>query len=191
MVMVWVVVMAGPALATGIAFGIGGFYFQPVEKAFDDIYGTGRGINAEGIIRLWKNLDFWVGAGYYTQKGKLTFTKEETTVKILPVKAGLRLRLPVSVLNFYISGGLGHFIFDEENLIGRVQETKMGYMGKLGCYVKIVKGLYIDCHFQYSHCSIKPLEIEADIGGMSLGLGIGYDFGLGEKEEKWVWREVK
>lgn len=187
---VLVLLAVGQAEASGFAIGISGFYFRPTEQAFERIYGSGSGIGAEAVVRLWKNLDLWVGGDYFQKNGELTFTGEKTTVRIFPVKAGLRLRLPAGRLTFHAGAGLGYFFFEEENPIGRVTERKIGFLAKVGCYIKIVKGLYVDGYFQYTHCSIRPLDMEADIGGMSLGLGIGYDFGLEKKEEEWEWEEV-
>jgi opacity protein-like surface antigen len=190
---IWVLLIltAGSAAGQGAAIGIHGLYFQPAEQAFKDIYGPGTAFGAGGFIGLGKHLDLWVSGDYFQKQGELTFSKKETTVRIIPIAAGLRLRIPVSRINLYISGGAGYFLFKEENLIGTVTDSKIGYLGKAGCYIKIIRGLYMDGHFQYSHCSIQPLEVKADIGGLSFGIGIGYDFGLGEKEEKWEWREVK
>ena len=186
-----VVLTAGQAGASGFAIGISGFYFIPVDQAFKRVYGPGPGIEAVGIIRLWRNLDLWVGADYFQKRGELTFTGEETTVRVFPVKAGLRFRIPAGRFNFHAGAGLGYFFFEEKNPIGRVTEKKIGFLAKAGCYIKIVKGLYVDGYFQYSYCSIRPLDMEADIGGMSLGLGIGYDFGLEKKEDEWKWEEVR
>lgn len=168
-----------------------GLYFQPAEQAFKDIYGAGAAFGAEGFIGLGKRLDLWISGDYFQKEGELTFSKKETTVRIIPLAAGLRLRVPVDRFNFYVSGGLGYFLFKEENIIGTVKESKLGYLGKAGVYVKMIKGWYLDGHVQYAHCTIQPLDIKAGIGGMSIGVGIGYDFGLGEKAEMWKWREVK
>jgi len=182
----------GRAWASGLAVGVNGFYFRPTGQAFEQVYGSGSGIGAEAFIRLWKNLDLWIGADYFEKKGELTFTREKTTVRILPLKAGLRLRLPAGRLTFHAGAALGYFFFEEKNPIGEAEEAKMGFLGKAGCSVRIVKGLYVDGWFRYTHCSIRPFEVEADIGGMSLGLGIGYDFGLEKKkEEDWKWEEVR
>lgn len=58
---VLVLLAVGQAEASGLAIGIHGFYFRPTEQAFERIYGSGSGIGAEAVVRLWKNLDFWVG----------------------------------------------------------------------------------------------------------------------------------
>ena len=190
---VWVLalLMAGSAWAQGAAFEVRGLYFWPVEQTFQDVYGAGVQFGGQIFIGLGKHWDIWASGDYYRKKGELTFSKEETTVRIIPVAAGLRYRIPVNRCHFYISGGAGYFLFKEENIIGTVKDSKIGYLGKAGCFVKVFKGLYLDAHFQYAHCSIQPLEIKTNISGLSFGVGIGYDFGLGETEEKWIWKEVK
>lgn len=190
---VWILGMltAGLVWAQGAALEVRGLFFRPVEKTFQKVYGSGVQVGGQGFIGLGKSIDIWVSGDYYHKKGELTYSKEETTVRIIPIAAGLRVRIPQDPFHFYVSGGVGYFLFKEENIIGTVTASKIGYVGKAGGFVKVFKGLYIDGHLQYTHCSIQPLEVRAQIGGLSFGIGIGYDFGLGEKEEKWIWKEVE
>ena len=61
-----------------------------IEKAFRDIYGEGIMYGGEVNIRVWKALEVWFGASYFYKKGELTFTKEETKLKIVPIGAGIK-----------------------------------------------------------------------------------------------------
>jgi opacity protein-like surface antigen len=185
-----VILAVGFAGAQGVAIGVKGLYFTPAEQSFKDIYGSGPAYGLEANFGLTKNLDLWIGADYYQKKGELTFSKMETDVRILPVTAGLRYRIPAGPVRFYAGAGLGYFLFREENLIGKVDVRKLGFLGKAGAYVRVFQGLYIDAHLRYSYCVIKPQDIKANIGGLSFGVGFGYDFGLGDVAPIPQWREV-
>ena len=189
--LVLLIVMTGPIWAQGGAVEVRGLYFHPTEKAFQNVYGNSLVFGGGAFIGLGKHMDVWVSGDYFRKKGELTFSKEETTLQIIPVYAGLRWRFPGNSYHFYVSAGVGYFWFKEENLMGTVKESNISYLGKAGCFVKVFKGVYVDAHFQYTYGSVQPLEVKNQISGLSLGLGIGYDFGLGEKQDKWIWRKVK
>ncbi|MBD3414302.1 MAG: hypothetical protein GF421_07730 [Candidatus Aminicenantes bacterium] len=190
-VFVFSLVLAGSVWAQGGALEVRGLYFHPVDKRFQDVYSSGAVFGVEGILGLGKHVDLWISGDYFRKKGELIYSKKETTVRIIPIAAGLRWRFSQDAYQFYISAGAGYFLFQEENIMGTVNASKIGYLGKAGYSLKIIRGFYLNAHLQYAHCSIQPLEIQTHIGGLSLGIGIGYDFGLGEKEEKWIWREIR
>jgi len=155
---------------------IGLNYFTPSEKVFKDIYGGGIMYGGEINIGVWKRLELWIDGGYFSKKGKLTYTEEETKLKIIPIGGGLKYVFGTEVLNFYIGAGLNYCYSEEANPIGNVSKGKLGYAGKIGSLFKVKGGLIIDLCISYSYCKIKPADYNVNIGGLKVGMGIGYKF---------------
>ena len=130
----------------------------------------------EVSVGVWRDLDLWLGGSYFSRKGELTFTKEETTLEIIPLGAGVKYRLTRGSLSFYIGLGLNYYQYKEKNPIGDVSEGGLGYIGKVGSYVKVTDGLLIDLYLNYSYCKIKPADFDVNIGGIEAGVGVGYRF---------------
>lgn len=169
--------VSGLALAGDFAVEARGQYFNPVDQAFKDIYGGGMMFGGKAIISVWKGLAVWAGADYFSKKGETTFTKEETTLRIIPVGIGLRYSHPLSPA-FRIYGGLGlqYHSYSEKNEIGDVSESGIGILGEAGGIVNIVGGLFIDIFIDYSYCKFKPEDFKINIGGLSAGVGVGIQF---------------
>ena len=73
-----VVLLSGAANASDVIVELRAHYLHPSEEAFRDIYGGGMMYGGEVSIGVWRGLDVWFGGSYFSKKGELTFTKEET-----------------------------------------------------------------------------------------------------------------
>jgi len=167
---------SGYASAVDFMIELRAQYFNPSEQIFRDIYGSGLMYGGEASIEFWKNLQFWVGGNYYSGDGELTFTKEETSLQIIPIGGGIRYRLPVGIFNFHVGIGINYFQYKESNILGEVNEGGIGYVGKIGVMIKVVKGLMIDLGVEYSYCKMTPADSTINIGGIAPGIGLGYVF---------------
>ncbi|MGD2295285.1 MAG: hypothetical protein PVF22_05560 [Candidatus Aminicenantes bacterium] len=150
-----------------------GSYFYPSEEAFQDIYGGGLMYGGEVSVSIWKNLELWVGGCYFTQDGLLTFTQEDTTLKILPFGGGLKYRITNGVLGLYIGAGVNYYDYRESNVIGDVQKGGVGGVAKLGLYIEPVKMFVVDVFAEYSYCKMTPADFTINIGGIKAGIGLG------------------
>ncbi len=161
---------------------IGGGYFYPSETAFREIYGQGFIIGLDIGKKIWKNMEFHLEASYFTKKGELTFTRETTRIKILPIGSHLRYIFLKKILHLYAGAGLTYALFEEKNPIGRVRENKLGYKIKIGGFKrikgfkKILKQFIIDVQMNYHYCKMKPAEIRFNAGGFDLGIYFGFEF---------------
>ena len=177
--------------ASQIALGLWGSYFYPREEIFRDIYDPGAQFGGDIVYTFWVNYGLFLRANYYQKDGQLTFTQDKTKVKILPVTLGFRYHVTGKRMEGYLDLGLGLFHFEEENPIGRANVNKLGYLASGGLSFYIYKGLFLGLRADYTHCQVKPFELEAQIGGLALQVGLGYRFQLTPEEESWVWKEVK
>ncbi|MFB0564315.1 MAG: hypothetical protein ACETWK_01385 [Candidatus Aminicenantaceae bacterium] len=170
------ILFSGLLSAKGIIFELKGSYFSPSEKAFKDIYGGGITYGGEVTFDMWRNIELWLGGSYFTKKGKLTFTKEETKLELIPLGGGLKFRISKGNVIFYGGAGLHYYQYKESNPIGKTSKGRVGYIGKLGSFVKVSGGLLIDLYVRYSYCKLKPADYKVNIGGIEGGIGLGYEF---------------
>lgn len=161
---------------------ISGSYFFPSEKVFRDIYGPGGEVGLDIGRAIWKNIEFHLEVQYYNKSGRLTFTREKTRVKILPLGAHLRYVFLTKGLHLYAGAGLSYCLFQEKNSIGKVDDGRLGLSARIGGYKKIkglkkfIKHFIIDFYVSYNYCEIKPAEVKVDIGGAGLGMALGFEF---------------
>jgi hypothetical protein len=171
-----VVFMSSHAIATDIVVEFKAHYLQPSEEAFKDIYGGGMMYGGEISIGVLRGLEVWLGGSFFSKKGELTFTKEETKLEIYPIGGGLKYRLTSGVIHLYAGAGLNYYQYKESNPLGEISKGGLGYVGKIGSYVKVTGGLLFDLYVNYSYCKLKPADFEINIGGIEAGIGIGYSF---------------
>jgi opacity protein-like surface antigen len=175
-IIVSVVLLSWTANASDVIVELRAHYLHPSEEAFRDIYGGGMMYGGEVSIGVWKGLEVWFGGSYFSKKGELTFTKEETKLEICPLGGGLKYKLKIGVFNLYAGAGLNYYQYKESNPLGDVSKGGLGCIGKIGSYVKVTEDLLIDLYINYSYCKLKPADFEINIGGIEAGVGIGYSF---------------
>ena len=168
--------VSGLANATDVIIELKAHYFTPSEKAFQDIYGGGLMYGVEMSIGVWKDLYVWLGGSYFSKQGELTFTEEETNFELLPLGGGVKYRLLSGNIALYVGLGLSYYLYKETNPIDEVTDGALGYIGKIGSYVRISERLLIDAYLDYSYCKIKPADFDINIGGIEAGVGLGFKF---------------
>lgn len=167
---------SGFAFSIDLFLEVKGKYFLPSEDAFQDIYGSGIKYGGEINIGVLKNLYIWFGGDYFSKNGELTFTGEETTIKITPIGGGLKYMFEMRGFKPYLGLGILYNQYSESNVIGDVNEGGMGFIGKLGVNLIVAKGLLMDFFIDYSYCKMTPADFTINIGGIAAGIGLGYKF---------------
>jgi hypothetical protein len=151
-------------------------YFVPSEQSFKDIYGGGMAFGAEVNIKVWKFVDLWLVGNYYSKGGRLPYTEENTDMTLIPIGSGLKLRFQRGALNPYIGFGPMVYLYEEKNAIGEAKGTSFGFIGQAGCYFRVIGRFLIDVSVNYSYCKAKPQRIQAQLGGIQAGIGLGIEF---------------
>ena len=172
----FLIALAGIIQADDVIIEVKIGYFFPVESAFKDIYGAGVSYGAKLTIGVWKNLSLWMEGSYFSKKGELSFTKEETKVKIFPVGAGFQIHIERGIVKIYGGSGVKYYQYNESNIIGEVSKGSLGYVSKAGILINVYKGLTLDIFGDYAYCKMKPADFRINIGGFSAGIGLGYTF---------------
>ena len=170
------ILLSGLTNASDFILKMKGNYFSPSEQAFKDIYGGGWVYGGEVNFGIWKSLKLWVGASFFSKKGELTFTGEETKVRIIPFGIGMRYTSSVGGINYYSGMGINYNLYKETNPIGDASKGGFGIAGKIGGFMKVSGGFIIDLYIGYTYCKMKPADYRINIGGFEAGIGIGYGF---------------
>lgn len=171
-----IIMFSGLSQAEAFFIEAKGNYFLPKDQSFKDIYGNGKSFGVEIGLALGKRISIWAGGHYFSKKGKLTFTEEDTKIQIIPLYAGLRYRLAKSSIRPYVGFAFGYFRYKEINPIGTIKKGDIGYIGQVGIIFKVGGALFLDVKGSYSYCKVKPVDIEANLGGLQGGIGLGLEF---------------
>jgi hypothetical protein len=156
----------------------GGLFLN--SKEVRDVYKMGLVVGADLTVPVWKGLSLWAGADYYNKKGKLSFTLEDTTLRVVPFFAGFKLQAVSSSFRPYLALAAGYFLFKETNVLGTVSGSKIGPLAQLGLLVRIKGAVWLDVHGRFTSVRYKnaeePEPLTADIGGIQGGLGLAFQF---------------
>lgn len=166
---------AAPRTA-GFTVAVRGGYFAPSEAVFKDVYGGGFAFGAEVTAQVWKGLSAWIEAGVFSKNGKLTYTGETTKVRITPFGLGFDYGFGRGRLRAYAGAGLITYDFRETNVIGDVSSGGLGWKARTGVTFRFAKRFFADARLSFSHGDVEPSGIKVNIGGLELGLGLGYFF---------------
>jgi len=163
-------------LASASTFASGllirGTYFTPSDSDFKSIYGSGWIYGGEIGFKVWNGLDLFLEGGYFSAKGKLTYTEEDTTLTLIPAGGGVKYYFMNGKLRPYIAAGVRYYMYQESNPIGNVKKNGLGYLGRAGVSFEFGGGFRIDVCAGYSLCKITPTDFEINLGGLELSAGI-------------------
>jgi len=151
-------------------------YFSPTEEIFKTVYSDGLNYGGEITVSLWKGISIYFGASVFSKKGEMTPLGEETTINIIPIELGVVYKFSKTKINPYIGAGLGYYSLSEESFLGKVTANNIGYFGQLGVVINLIKAFVIDINAKYNLCDVKIGEIKNNIGGIRIGMGIGFCF---------------
>lgn len=145
-------------------------YFQFSEKSRRDIYNEGIDYELEVVATFWKGFQGWFGSNYYYK------SEGDNRIKVFPIGIGVKYNLAKGIFNFYAGLGVSYYIYDEYSPPLNESKGAVGYVGKLGSFVRI-KGKFIaDFHLNYSYCYLKLTSENVNIGGAEVGFALGYVF---------------
>jgi len=154
---------------------------QIAEKdLFEQVYGTNNPIYAIDMgLFLKPFLQLFFHTDYFSADGETTFTKEVTTLTIIPIEFGARFMLGKRIQP-YLGFGPGYYMFKEENPIGTIDEKKMGFFIEGGLRLHIFRPVFIDLKAKNVFLKVDisdPVSTKTiDLGGLSYMGGIGISF---------------
>ncbi len=164
-----------PALPSSMVLARVGAY-MPSAADFRTIYGTGLVFGGELRIGVGR-LAGWAEGNYRSRSGQTTFSKEPTDVSVLAFEGGALYRLRPGRLCPYAGAGLGYYGFKESSkAMGTAKKGGIGVVGLAGVSAFLSGRLALDLRVKYGTCSMTPVEDKVNIGGLTVGLGLGFGF---------------
>ncbi|MGA2587594.1 MAG: OmpW family outer membrane protein [Candidatus Aminicenantales bacterium] len=166
--------LTGTAFAASISIQMKASYFLPSDEYFKSIYGNAPTYGAKIGFDIWKSIGIWLDAEFYSKTGKTTLMSEETKLQLIPITAGVRyMFLPDKNFSPYLGAGIGYFQYKETNPIGSVSKGDVGFIIQGGFVFKLNRMIFVDVQGSYSSCKANPSGVEAELGGIKVGLGLG------------------
>jgi len=156
-----------------IEFFIGNYNMD--EPRFEAVYQKGamiKGIAFSASIIRYTNIYFEVK--YFKKDGELTYTKEKTTLQLVPVSLGIRLIKKLGPFFPYFGGGGDLYFYHEHNPIGTVLNYAKGYHFQGGVYFQLIKKIPIllGTKLKYTRVKAQENDITVQLGGFEYMGGI-------------------
>ncbi len=164
--------------AEKFSFYLGAGIRNVTEERYEEVYGKNNITYSADIgFKIFRSLELFLHTDYFKCDGKLTFSKENTTLTIIPIELGARYILSNKIIKPYIGAGMGYYTYKEENFIGTIDDNKTGFFAEGGIRLFVTKPLFIDLKFKYISLNIKNNEgSDIQLGGISYMGGIGVTF---------------
>ena len=150
--------------------------FFPMDSRFTHIYGD---VNASYQVEVAKRFcncyQFWLNVDEFYRSGKLSQCGR-SKLNILTLSLGPKYVFPFSdSIDLYIGAGLAVAWARVHNCdVNREYNTSVGLALKSGANIFICNQLFLDLFFDYNY---QPaFHNRTDIGGIKLGIGVGYEF---------------
>jgi len=171
--------MTTASWGAGVSLTLKAGQFFPGDSVFREVYKSGTVFGGELAVPIAGGLHLWAGAEYFGKSGLLSISEEVTKVSIIPIYLGLRCHFGKSAVRPYLGAAAAYFLFKEENVLGSVSESGIGYLGQAGLLVKVAGPVSLDLYANYRACTLRtdePDPVEAKIGGFSGGAGLVFRF---------------
>jgi len=169
------VIIAGASGAERWSLGADGGYFYPRGGNLRDIYGGGFQLGAELALDFGNGVTAWAGGRYFRKTGRLSYTREEITLHLLPLHLGLGYQFrPGARWRPFLGAGVGLNVFREAAPLETVGQTRLGYWGQAGVSVRITRLVVLEAKCVYNSCRMEFPETGVDLSGMSGIVGLKF-----------------
>jgi len=153
--------------STSISFGPGYYNFSGDVK---EIY-SGSNVFFTGELSFnIKVFDVFLTTNLCSYKGKLSYTKEDTTLKLTQLESGIKFPFGKKT-SPYIGAGLEYTFYKESNKIGEASGSGVGYFAIAGLKINMKK-IFFDLRAKYTMLKINGV----DLSGLSAILLFGISF---------------
>lgn len=154
---------------------LGGFvgYFSPSDQVFKDVYhGENIVYGAKLGIRVVNNLSLWVSVSQFQKDGETLSLGDATNLRLNPVNLTARYTIKLGFVNPYVGGGYSHIFYNEKSVIGNKTGEGKGYLLEGGLEFRLASVVMCDIGLQYSRCNVKSEDLDVQLGGIQLALGL-------------------
>lgn len=167
--------VAPAAPADVVSLEAGGGVFLPGSKDFRTSYKAGPAFGLDLTVSVASSLAVWAGAGYFAKSGLTSFTEEPLKIRLVPLYAGLRVRLSGGTACPYLGAAAGYFLYREESETAVALGGAVGFLGQAGLLVGVGRNIALDIYGRYSYARVREENFASEssqIGGFEAGLGL-------------------
>jgi hypothetical protein len=169
--------------AADIELGLHYGFRQMKDANLKNIYGSGTVFRPQ--VRYVINRIFALEAAYeggYKKDGLVGIYNENSTLTMNAVEAAAVLRMEMRGFIPFIKGGIGYYGYkqDIDSPFIRQQvnhHTTAPFVGA-GLDIALLSGLYLSGAVHYVPLKVKPFDIEVDLSGLRILVGLRYRLAL-------------
>jgi hypothetical protein len=160
-----------------LEFTVGSYKMN--EPRFDAVYPSG-GLMAGLTLSaaLVSDVNFYLEIKYYARQGELTFSKEKTTLYLVPLDLGIRYIFPLGLINPYVGFGADFYLYYEDNPIGTVLNYTNGYHLMGGAYLRFSRSVpvMLNLKLKYTMAEAEQEAVKLELGGLEYAVGLAFAF---------------
>jgi len=163
------------------------------EDIAESLYGKNNlAYSLDLAYGLGNFVDIFVHTDLFKVTGKTTLTEEATSLRIVPVEAGMRVRLSGHRMEPHFGFGAGYYMVTDEIDINAqtftFKKNQVGFFLEGGLRFYVTRGLFAFAQGRFTFLKISPDEAvsedgsgiiyypERDLGGFYICGGLGYRF---------------
>ncbi len=156
---------------------LGGYSMN--EPRFDAVYPKGgllAGLGASAAIIA--NVNLYLEAKYWQREGELTFSREQTKLRLFPISLGARYVVPLGIFNPYAGAGGDIYFYYEDNAIGTTVNHASGFHLLGGTYLRFADAvpLMINLRAKYTWARATEGDFRIQLGGLEYSVGLALAF---------------
>jgi len=153
--------------------------YNMTDPMFETVYQSGAAIGGLGLTaRLISHVDFYLDAKVMSKEGQLSYSKEKTTLVLVPISVGIRGSYPVAFIEPFAGAGFDTYLFYENNAIGTTVSHATGWHVGGGFYIRFGKNIPILPFVRIKYAMVKSTiqSTTVDLGGLEYGAGLAIAF---------------
>jgi hypothetical protein len=148
--------------------------YDVADPRFESVYPAGGAMLGGALTAsLFAHLEVGLEIKTLSRRGTLTYTKEETRFRLVPVSLSLRYVYPGGIFQPFAGGGLDYNVYYEKNPIGTTANAARGAHAEAGLYIQFERSVPI-----LLIAKARRVWATADKDGRAVELG-GWDFSGG------------
>lgn len=170
-------------------------YYRPTESRFRKVYGGSGIYGIEASFQAWRDLYAWTSTSCFYRSGTSIGKHNGTNITFIPLGIGLKYLFPIHFTDVYLGvGGLGTYahIKNHSRFVSSSQSKwAPGAIIKVGALLNVHPNFFIDLFSDYSFIKMRfskgsktVVQHESNLGGWSIGLGLGFRFGRPKRHQQ-------
>ncbi len=164
----------------------GGFFFSK-DEVFRQIYGDSLPVFGPHLTFRFPildphGLDFLLGGRFLQAKGKTSYTREETKLRIESLSFSVRYSFETGKFALFLGPGMDYVMYKETYAetfpVDSVEGSEAGFHITSGGYYHLSPSLSLKGYFKYGLAKTDAPGFQVNLGGTEWGVALVYRFYL-------------